>query len=84
MDGILLLDLYPIIAHQAEQNTPKEVLEKRALKKIPTKNLVMKILEFVLNNVFEIKNKTSQQKLDKTIGTKYVPILAPVSSHLTE
>ena len=40
----------PVIPHQAGQNTPKEVLEKRALKKIPTKNLVIKILELVLNS----------------------------------
>ena len=65
--------LYPKISHQAGLKAPKEALEKRDIKKIPTEDLV-KTAEFVLNkNIFEFNSKAYQQKSGTAMRTKFSP-----------
>ena len=65
------MGLYPNIAYHSGFKALKEDLEKRDVKKIPTKDLV-KMAEFVLNNnIFEFNSKAYQQKSGTAIGTKF-------------
>ena len=52
-----VVGLYPDIPHQVGLKALKEALEKKDIKKIPTKDL-MKMAEYLLhNNIFEFNNK---------------------------
>ena len=71
-----VVGLYPSIPHKAGLKAPKNALEKREQKHIPTENLI-NMVEFVLkNNFFGFNGSVKQQVSVKTISTKRAPAYA--------
>ena len=68
-----VVGLYPKILHQAGLKALKEALEKRDIKKIPTKDLVKMAVFLLTNIIFEFNSKAYQQKSGTDIGTKFAP-----------
>ena len=71
-----VVGLYPSIPHNVGLRAPKEALDKREQKKIPTEDHVH-MADFVLeNNFFEFNNQIKQQISGTAIGTKCVLMYA--------
>ena len=68
-----MVGLYPSISHNAGLKAPKDSLDCRQNKKIPT-GMLVKIAEFVLtNNYFEFGQRVFHQISGTAIGTKFTP-----------
>ena len=68
-----VVGLHPSIPHDAGLSAPREALDKRTRKEIPTENL-NKMAEFVLkNNSFEFDTNVYQRNSGAAIGTKFAP-----------
>ena len=69
----MLQVLYPSIPHESGLNTIKEALENRAMKSVPSSD-ILKMLEFFLkNDYFEFNGNVKQQLSGTVIGAKCAP-----------